>query len=241
MAEKVLTDIEIVYADASVIVVNKPNDLLVHHSYYARNIREESLVQILRNECETYPVHRLDRKTSGIMIFAKDKTTAKYLQDQFEAKQVVKTYFALVRGFTDPEGRIDSPVKHADTGKYQDALTYYQTIESVEVDFPVNPYPTSRYSLVELSPKTGRMHQLRKHLNKISHPIIGDPKYGNRHHNHEFQERFGHAKLYLHANSLSLKLPDSNELKTFTATFPEFWKHNLFELNFKTQLLTHHS
>lgn len=223
----------LIHEDERVLVVNKPNNLLVHHSHYARNIRELSLVQRLREliDSDIYPVHRLDRKTSGVIVFAKTKEAAKHLQDQFEAQTTSKKYLALVRGWTEDKGSIDSPIKNEDSGKYRDALTAFKTIEKVECNFPVAPYPTSRYSIVQLSPKTGRMHQLRKHMNKIAHPIIGDPKYGNRHHNHKFEELFGHSKLYLHAQELRFEHP-RGEVVSFKAELPAHWKQNLSYLGF---------
>ncbi|MBD3638194.1 MAG: pseudouridine synthase [Crocinitomicaceae bacterium] len=224
---------ELLYEDSELILVNKPSNLLVHHSHYARNIREESLVQLLRQRGDIYPVHRLDRKTSGIMVFARNQSSAKFLQDQFERNEITKTYFALVRGYVEAQGSVDTPVKNEDTGKYREALTHYESIAQVEADFPVAPYPSARYSLLRLTPKTGRMHQLRKHMNKIAHPIIGDTKYGNRHHNHTFKDRFGHSRLYLHAHKLSFTHPESGQKLTFKAGFPKFWKEDLTVLGFQ--------
>lgn len=222
---------DILYKDDYLYVVNKPNDLLVHHSYYARNIQEKSLVQLLREEGPVFPVHRLDRKTSGIMLFARDSETARQLQAQFEGHQVVKTYVALVRGFTPDKGVIDTPVKNPDTGVYHEACTRYETINRIEVDVPVEPYRTARYSLIRLFPETGRTHQLRKHMNKIAHPIIGDTKYGNRHHNRMFAKKFGHTLLYLHAYSIELEYPQ-NQKVVFRANFPVFWEKDLTQLGF---------
>lgn len=229
--------VPIVYNDDAIIVVNKPNNLLVHHSYYARNIEENSLVQLLKESHgdHIYPVHRLDRKTSGLLIFAKSPELAAVLQNQFENQRIEKDYYALVRGFTPPCGIIDSPIKKDEMEVYQVALTHFSTIESVEIDFAVTPYSTARYSLVCLSPKTGRMHQLRKHMNKIAHPIIGDPKHGNRHHNHFFINQFNCDKLFLHAAKLTLDHPVSKQKMTFRAGFPEFWNEMLTELGFETK------
>ena len=221
----------VIHEDDNIIVVNKSNNLLVHHSYYARNIREDSLVQHLRESGDVFPVHRLDRKTSGVMVFARDKGSARSLQEQFEAHTIEKTYVALVRGFTEERGLIDSPIKNADTGTYSEAMTHFETIESVESNIPVSPYESARYSLIKFNPDTGRMHQLRKHANKISHPIIGDPKYGNRHHNHMFEDKFGHSLLYLHARAISFKVGESKYL--FKAAFPGFWDKNLATLGFQ--------
>ena len=172
-------NIEIIHEDDSIIVVNKPNNTLVYASYFARNIKDDDLVTLLKEqtEHELYPIHRLDRKTSGILLLAKEKEFVKDYQQQFENNKVQKHYYAIVRGYCPPKGIIDTPTKNAETGMYKEALTEYETIETIELDIPVHPYDKSRYSLVKFTPKTGRMHQLRIHANKISHPIVGDYQY----------------------------------------------------------------
>lgn len=226
----------IIHEDEQLIVLNKPNNLLVHHSYYARNIREKSLAQLVREHVngKVFPAHRLDRKTSGIMVFAKQKETAQFIQKQFEEAQVKKRYLALVRGFVEESGIIDTPIKD-EKRRSKEALTSYKLIEQTEVDIAVDPYPTARYSLIELHPKTGRTHQLRKHMNKISHPIIGDTKYGNRHHNHMFQDKFGHSLMYLHAQRIEFEHPNLGPV-TYEAPLPSFWVKDLRELGFKSVL-----
>jgi hypothetical protein len=108
--------------------------------------------------------------------------------------------------------------RQTNTINYSDSLPLAQGIKFDQ------PYETSRYSLVEFTPKTGRMHQLRIHANKISHPIIGDPKYGNRHHNHMFIEKFGIDKLFLHAKSLEFEHPITNEKLKIQVEVPDFWE-----------------
>ncbi len=192
---------------------------MVHHSYYARNIEEDSLAEILRNQGITaFPVHRLDRKTSGLILFAKKKEYVSSFQALFEEKK----YLALVRGHLAESGIINSPVKN-DRGNYKDAETHFTCLKHIELKIPVQPYDTSRYSLVEFTPKTGRMHQLRIHANKIAHPIIGDPKYRNRHHNHMFIEKFGINNLFLHAKSLEFNHPLTNDKLKFEVHTPTFW------------------
>jgi tRNA pseudouridine65 synthase len=214
----------IVYEDSYCLIINKPSNLLVHHSHYARNIEEESLVEYLeKNHCKAFPVHRLDRKTSGLILFAKEKNNVAAFQALFEQNLITKTYLSLVRGHVNDEGIIDSPVKN-ERGNYKEALTHYKCIKHLELDIPVEPYPTSRYSIIEFTPKTGRMHQLRIHANKIAHPIIGDPKHGNRHHNHMFIEKFGIDKLFLHAQSLVFEHPFTKEIINISVDVPEFWK-----------------
>lgn len=196
---------------------------MIHHSYYARNIEEDSLAEILRNNgIEAYPVHRLDRKTSGLILFAKKKEFVSIFQSLFETNKIEKKYLALVRGHLPESGIINTPVKN-DRGNYKEAETHFTCLKHIELPIPVPPYETSRYSLVEFKPKTGRMHQLRIHANKIAHPIIGDPKYGNRHHNHMFIEKFGINNLFLHAKSLEFKHPITDEKLKIEIEVPEFW------------------
>lgn len=215
---------EIVFEDAYCFVVNKPSNLLVHHSYYARNIEEDSLVELLhrQGQQEAYPVHRLDRKTSGLILFSKTKENVSLFQALFEAREITKTYLALLRGHVAESGIIDSPVKN-DRGNYKEALTHFRCLKHFECPFEIQPYPTARYSLVEFTPQSGRMHQLRIHANKISHPIIGDPKYGNRHHNHFFAENLGLNQLFLHAASLEFTHPITHEKLFLKVSTPDFW------------------
>ena len=228
--------IDILFEDEYCIIVNKPNNILVHHSYYARNITEDSLLQLLRKQFDNsnfYPVHRLDRKTSGLLLLTKKKEYISKFQNLFITNQIQKTYYALVRGFCEPKGIIDTPVKNPDTGIYKDALTIYKRISQIELSIPVVPYSSSRYSILELQPKTGRMHQLRKHMNKIAHPIIGDHKYGNRHHNQMFESEFGLDYLFLHAYLLEFKHPFTDEKIKITIKSPIFWHDLLVKLNWE--------
>lgn len=216
--------INVVFEDEQCLVVNKPGNLIVHHSYYARNIEETSLTDLIRTQGweQASPVHRLDRKTSGLLLFAKESKWVAEFQSLFEHDKIEKKYKALLRGFVEAEGVIDSPVKN-DRGNYKEAKTLFKCLEQFERDYSIPPYEKQRYSLVELIPVTGRMHQLRIHANKIAHPIINDPKYGNRHHNHYFQQELGVHELFLHAYSLGFKQPFSGEVIELQADLPGFW------------------
>lgn len=217
--------IPVLYEDPWCIIVAKPNNVLVHHSHYARNIATASLTGLLREQgFETAsPVHRLDHKTSGTLLLARSREYAAAFQELFDAQAITKTYLALLRGHVAPEGVIDTPVKN-ERGNYKEALTLYRCLEHFELDRPVAPYPTARYSLVAFTPKTGRMHQLRIHANKIGHPIIGDPKHGNRHHNHFFQLELGLPNLFLHAAKLEFEHPFTSEKIVVETPLPEFWQ-----------------
>lgn len=218
--------IDVCYQDDYIIAVNKPNNVLVHHSSMARNqSNEESLVELIYNQFQKHysPIHRLDRKTSGVLLFAKNKADVATFQKLFLENDIQKTYHGIVRGHITKSGKIDTPVKGRDANVHKDALTYFKCLKTAELNIPVQPYENSRYSLVELFPKTGRMHQLRIHLNKISHPLIGDPKYGDRFHNRMFATKFNCDTLFLHAKILSFTHPFTKEALTITAKYPENW------------------
>lgn len=216
----------IIYEDEFIVIVNKPSGLLVHHSFYARNVQGESLVEILRKQIDISlaPVHRLDKGTSGIVIFSKSSEVTKSIQTQINNRLASKTYIALVRGFTEEEGRVDSPIREPDSNLYKDACTVFRKIAQIELAISVEPFSTSRYSLIELHPVTGRMHQLRKHMNKIAHPIIGDKKYGNRHHNNMFINNLYLGGMFLHAYQMEFTHPIEKKQMLIKAEFPARWK-----------------
>jgi tRNA pseudouridine65 synthase len=218
--------IEICFEDKYMIVVNKPNNVLIHHSFMARNMDEEStLIDLLQEQLnlKLYPVHRLDRKTSGVILLVKKREDVRVFQDLFKQNEIQKTYYALVRGFAPESGVIDSPVKGRDANVHKEAKTVYRKLQETALDIPVHPYSSSRYSLLELKPQTGRLHQLRIHMNKISHPIVGDPKYGDRFHNRMFENELNFSKMFLHASSIQFKHPFMKIELIIKADFPEDW------------------
>ncbi len=219
-------NIDILYEDDYIICVSKPNNVVVHHAHHSRNVSdEESLLQLLFKKFEKkfYPIHRLDRKTSGIILLAKETKYVSKFQELFTNNEIQKTYYGIVRGHSPESVVIDSPVKGRDANVYKDAETHFKTIDKTVLDIPVKPYDTSRYSLVEMKPKTGRLHQLRIHTNKISHPLIGDPKYGDKNHNVMFIDNFDCENLFLHAYSLEFKHPFTDENLLIKANFPRDW------------------
>jgi tRNA pseudouridine65 synthase len=199
------TGLPILYADDTIVVVNKPSGLLVHRSPIDRH-ETRFAVQMVRDQLgrRVYPVHRLDKGTSGALVFALDRDTARSLAEAFASHEVVKTYLAIVRGWPAESGEIDHPLAavrdeyapSVDTGP-KASRTSFRRLETVELPHRVDRYPTSRYSLVELQPDTGRRHQLRRHLAHVSHPIVGDSTYGKGRHNRLFAELFGAQRLLL--------------------------------------------
>ena len=230
-----IESIEIIFEDDFIVVVNKPNNFIIHESHYARNIRETTLLEFLEQQLgfPVYPAHRLDRKTSGIILLLKAKENVSQFQELFTSGNIQKTYYAIVRGYSPEKGIIDSPVKNDDTGIYKDALSHYESVSSIELNIPVHPYDNSRYSLIKLKPQTGRMHQLRKHMNKINHPIVGDYKYGDRFHNRMFETEFNCIYMFLHAYSLEFTHPITKENFQLKADFPADWKILFNKFNWK--------
>ena len=212
----------VLYRDDWLIAVHKPAGLLVHRSDLDRH-ETRFAVQMLRDQIgrPVWPVHRLDRGTSGILLFALDPAIGALLGGQFERGEVAKTYLAVVRGHPSEEGVIDHPLAPlADThagirgGRApQPAVTRYCRLATVELPHAVDRYPTSRYALVQLQPLTGRRHQLRRHMKHIAHPIIGDATHGKGRHNRLFAQLFGCRRMLLAAVALRLRHPvDAGEL-----------------------------
>lgn len=203
--------LEIIYQDEHLIAINKPHGLLVHQSSIARDATEFAL-QMLRDQVGMHvsPVHRLDRKTSGILLFALDKVTEIAMHQQFMNNETEKKYLALLRGYTPDQLDIDYPLAK-ENGTLQESFTAFRTIERAEIEVAFGKFPTSRYSLVEACPKTGRMHQLRRHFSHILHPIIGDRTHGCNKQNKFFTTQWDMNTMLLHASELSFVHPISKK------------------------------
>ncbi len=217
------------------MAINKPSGLLVHRSPIDRH-ETEFAVQILRDQIGqfVYPVHRLDKPTSGVLLFALDKESAKLMGEQFRSRESKKSYLAVVRGYVDESGVIEHALsvkldKIADKDSFgdkeaQDATTHYRRVATVEIPFAVGKYDKTRYSLVSLEPQTGRKHQLRRHMKHISHHILGDTKYGRGEHNKLLREEFNCHRMLLHASSLQIKHPYTNDTLIIKAPLDETFK-----------------
>ncbi len=212
--------LSILYRDDRLIAIDKPPGLLVHRSDIDRH-ETRFAVQLLRDQVgrRVQPVHRLDKGTSGVLLFAFDAETARELGKQFETNAVQKQYLAVVRGWPPESGVIDAPLlrRHDDYGaavstEAQPAVTRYRRLATIELPFEVEGFPTSRYGLVELEPLTGRRHQLRRHLANIAHPIVGDATYGRGRHNRFFQQQFGCRRLLLMCAGLRFRHPSADEV-----------------------------
>jgi len=212
--------LDILYRDDHLIAIDKPPGLLVHRSDIDRH-ETRFAVQLLRDQIgrRVQPVHRLDKGTSGVLLFAFATDITRELSRQFENNEVEKTYLAVVRGWPPESGLIDHALsrQYDDYGRTlpaaeaQPAMTRYRRLATIELPIAVDRYPTARYALVELTPLTGRHHQLRRHMKHISHPIIGDATHGKGRHNRFFQNEFGCGRLLLACVGIRFRHPDTGE------------------------------
>ncbi len=225
-------NLTVLYKDDQLVAVNKPAGLLVHRSNIDRHETRFAL-QLLRDQLgrHVYPIHRLDKPTSGVLLFALSLATAAQLTRCFASRQVAKSYLAVVRGVPEENGVIDHPLaeepdrlQHGQpqtAGAPQEAVTGFQRLATVELPFAVGRYPASRYSLLAATPLTGRRHQLRRHLKHLFHPIIGDTNYGEGRHNRLFRDEFHCQRLLLHAAEISFPHPTTNEMLMIAAPLDE--------------------
>lgn len=212
--------LDILYRDDHLIAIDKPPGLLVHRSDIDRH-ETRFAVQLLRDQIgrRVQPVHRLDKGTSGVLLFALEPEFTRELSRQFEANVVEKTYLAVVRGWPPPEGLIDHALSRRfdDYGRVlsdappQPAQTRYRRLATIELPIAIDRYPTSRFALVELQPLSGRQHQLRRHMKHLSHPIIGDATYGKGRHNRYFAQEFACSRLLLACTRLEFRHPATTE------------------------------
>jgi len=219
----VISEESIIYRDDYLIAINKPCRLLVHRT----NVADEDkffALQLLRDLLgqRVYNVHRIDRPTSGVLLFALNNEIAALVNNQFKEKTIKKTYVALVRGWFPQITFLNHPVKNV-KGIDLDAETNFFLLEKYELSIPVEPYETSRFSKVEAHPLTGRWHQIRQHLAHLRHYIINDRVHGTSACNNMFTEQLGISDLFLHARKLSFTHPVTQEEITIQAEFPQHW------------------
>lgn len=210
--------LSIIYQDEYLVAIHKPPGLLVHRSMIDRH-ETQFAMQMLRDQLgqHVFPVHRLDRPTSGVLLFALSSDIARLLTEQLTLKSVDKTYVAIVRGYAPESGHIDYALKEkldkiADKQARQDkppqpAVTDFSRLAKVELPFAVGRYQSARYSLVKLQPRTGRKHQLRRHMAHIFHPIVGDTTHGDGKQNQFIKQQFGFAGLALSCLQMSITHP----------------------------------
>jgi tRNA pseudouridine65 synthase len=202
--------LRLLYRDEQVVVVDKPSGLAVHRGWAAE--RDVAMVRVRDAiDRKVYPVHRLDRGTSGVLVLALTSESAAVMAEAFASGRVLKCYLALVRGVAAESAVIDHPLPPGEE----------RTVARVPARTAISRREVfGRYSLVEARPETGRPHQIRRHLKHIACPIIGDVNYGKGEHNRLFRERFGLHRMFLHALSVSFPHPTSGAPVSVCAPLP---------------------
>jgi tRNA pseudouridine65 synthase len=217
----------VLHLDERMLVVDKPAGLLVHPT---RLDAHEEDTAWARAQAQVggrlWPAHRLDKGTSGVLVFARDAEAARALGQAFEEGRVVKHYLALVRGWPAPVGQggtIEHPLardpERPSAGQpHREAVTHWTCLAHHEWPLAVDPrHATARYALVQAQPLTGRRHQIRRHFKHIGHPLIGDSTHGKGPHNRAVAAWLGEARLWLHAMALTLPHPDAGQPLALTA------------------------
>ena len=214
--------VDILFQDDHFVAVHKRSGLVVHPTKLAPNAI--AVLPSLRKQLGqyVYPVHRIDRGTSGVVLFGLDPDAASRMGTLIQSREVEKQYLALVRGYLDDYGRIDYALEDAEKGNGRvDSVTEYWCDRRVEIPYAVGPYETSRYSLAIAKPLTGRRHQIRKHFAHLHHPVIGDTTYGDGDHNKLYRKAFSCSRLILMATALSFDHPYSGERVEITCPVPK--------------------
>lgn len=202
----------ILHLDDHFVAVHKPAGLLVHRTPMDHG-DDVAALQLVRDQLgrRVYPVHRLDKPTSGVLLFGLTPQAAEAMAALFQRQDVDKEYLALVRGWLESDGMIDHPLARTRDsrapGPAREAVTIWSALEHFEVPSPVSRYDSARSTLVRLEPKTGRTHQLRRHMKHVFHPVIGDRKYGDDAHNRFFETTFGSTRLMLAAVGMAFRHP----------------------------------
>nr|WP_216601809.1 tRNA pseudouridine(65) synthase TruC [Vibrio coralliilyticus] len=227
--------LDIVFQDEYFVAVNKPAGMLVHRSWLDKH-ETQFVMQTLRDQIgqHVFPLHRLDRPTSGVLIFALSSDVASQVMPMFANHEMAKTYHAIVRGWIEEAGRLDYALKveldkiadkHASQEKVaQEAITDYHTLAKAEIPYSTGKFPTTRYCLMELKPLTGRKHQLRRHMAHLRHPIVGDTTHGDGKHNKLFREAYDSHRLLLHASRLEFVHPFTNQTVLIKAKVDDTWQ-----------------
>jgi tRNA pseudouridine65 synthase len=226
--------LEIIFEDEHYIAINKPAGVLVHRTNLAKEEQHLLAVQLLRDQMgqQVSPIHRIDRPTSGILLFGKNAEATSLLQPLFPTDQIKKIYLGLVRGYMEEHGIIDHPLKKKLYGELQVAKTEFWKLDQTEIPYPSSSkYPTSRYALMKIYPHTGRMHQIRRHMAHARHYVIGDSTHGDNKQNNFFRNTFGLNNLLLHAWQLEFEHPVEKKKISIKAEVPVYFMEILDKLS----------
>jgi tRNA pseudouridine65 synthase len=220
--------VDVLFRDESILVVNKPSGMLVHRGWGRAPVVLVDLVRNLTEMNRVHPVQRLDRGASGAILFALDPETARRLQNLSANGDLIKSYLALVRGRPPAEGIIDHPIPRRPGGPRVPAMTEFRCLASVSCQ-------PRDVSLVAAVPRTGRLHQIRRHLKHIDHPLIGDSNYGRTELNREMSARYGLGRLALHCRAITLKMPGNQAPLQIDAPIPSDLTDPLGKIGFSVK------
>ena len=223
----------ILYEDESMVAINKPPGIMVHPTRITEDKQFILPLLIDQLQQELFAIHRIDRGTSGVLLFGKNKVVVRHLSDQFQKRKVDKLYIAITRGFAPQSEEVDYPIAREPHLPKRKAITHLTTIHTHELPIPIGPYQTARYSVVKAFPETGRRHQIRKHLRHLRYPVIGDKRHGDNKHNKYWREELGIERMLLHAKELAFLHPANEKLIRIEASFDDIFQQAFELLHFK--------
>lgn len=222
---------QIVFQDDDLLILHKPSYMYVHppeDRIARKTVGRQTCIHWLTDYHDIYanPIHRLDFSTEGLLIFAKNNESGSKLNIQMRERKIKKNYDAVVRGwFKEKTGMIEIPLELDSTSELVDCKTEYHVKSEIELPFQVNSkFKTSRYSLLDIDLHTGRWHQIRRHMNRVAHPILGDREHGDSHHNRFFRDQLGIDRLCLRSRTLEFQHPRTLEQLKFECVDSELWK-----------------
>ncbi len=218
-----IPEMKILYQDEDMCIIDKPPKVFVHYNRLEPETPNcvDELRAILGTE--VYNVHRIDRATSGAVIFALNKENAAELSRQFRDGDVEKHYIAVVRGHLDEDIEIKRPVRRSKKGPRVDAHSRVRSLALSVIPEALGPFDEIWYSLVEVELFTGRYHQARSHLRSVDHPVLGDTTHGDGTQNAYLRDNFGIGDLLLRAYRICLDHPQTGERIECISGFPEWW------------------
>lgn len=226
--------LEVIFEDTHYIAIDKQPGFHVHppENSLWKVPRDRICLYLLRNHLKAYvyPIHRLDAATGGVLLFAKTPEAAGKIQQLIQAQDIQKRYLTVVRGYTNIEGCIDKPLLSDSSDQLLESLTVYRNHAKVELPYAVGKrHASARYSLLEVEPKTGRYHQIRRHFASNSHPVIGDITHGDSYHNRFFREQLEITGLLLHSFELCFLHPYNQERIQIQTSWSPRWQ-KVFQL-----------
>lgn len=224
--------LRILYQDADLVAVDKPSGFFVHppEDPTLRVSPKSVCMNVLRDQLGqyVYPIHRIDRATSGVVLFGLNAEIAGGLGRLFQTRDIRKTYYCVSRGWTPLAGEIDRALK-SESSEPLPSQTRFERLAQVELPWAHHKYTTARYSLCRAEPLTGRRHQIRRHFAGMSHPLVGDTVYGDGVHNRLFRENLGVTGLLLKAHAIEFAHPRDGRLLKIESRWSGGW-HRIFDL-----------